>query len=54
MCFLQVCQGKAAIPLKQMALKKDQLYPGQTVSMDHFKVTNMEDSTHQEVKHIPT
>ena len=23
-----------------MALKKDQLYPGQRVSMDHFKVTD--------------
>ena len=29
-----------AIPSKQMALKKDQLYPGQCVSMGHFKVTN--------------
>ena len=28
------------IPLKQLALKKDQLYPGQQVSMDHFKVTD--------------
>ena len=26
--------------LKQMALKKDQLYPGQCVSMDHFKVND--------------
>ena len=31
---------QAAIPLKQMALNKDQLNPGQQVSMDHFKVTN--------------
>ena len=35
-----------------MDLKKDQLYPGQVVSIDHFKVTNPGRVYNQEENHI--
>ena len=31
---------ESSVPLKQFTLEHDQLYPGQHVSMNHFKVTD--------------